>query len=44
MLQDEWGGAAHTSLHIQLVFTPGSLVLINPLYSEPYKIQLWVSI
>ena len=27
-----------------VMFAHGSLVLINPLYSEPYKILLWVSI
>ena len=32
------GDVTHASLHIWLAFAPGSLVLINPLYSELYKI------
>ena len=32
------GRCCHASLHGQLVFAPGALLLINPLYSEPYKI------
>ena len=43
-----WGGAwddvIHAALHIQLVFAHGAPVLINPLYSEPYKTYSWVSI
>ena len=37
VLRGGWGGVAHT-LHIWLVFAHGSLALINPLYSELYKI------